>query len=281
MVIRNSDFVYPQLAYPSYTDPSDTDPSENSMDTKLSEFGEMLKKQSVDLRVFVDFDGTISMDDIGDRLFEEFGHIQPFNTEFKNGEMSIFEYWKKVTATLPPDLTAEHISDYSQDIQIDAYFIRFLDFCKGLGIMPTIVSDGFIDYIRPVLDKEKIAGIDIFSNKLSYGPDGTKPVFPYSKDGCECKSAVCKRSLVSLRSKPESIIVYIGDGYSDFCPAEASDIVFAKKNLAKWCNNNSVPHHPYRSFYNVVKILSNKIQKRTLKQRNRAKIIRSKMFIYE
>ena len=57
--------------------------------------------------------------------------------------------------------------------------------------------------------------------------------------------ASCKRNSVLRSIPPEALIVYIGDGYSDFCAADHADIIFAKRHLAAYCNRNRLPHYPF------------------------------------
>lgn len=46
-------------------------------------------------------------------------------------------------------------------------------------------------------------------------------------------------------------IVYIGNGTSDCCPAQRSDIVFAKQRLAKFCEEQNIPYHHFHSFSDI------------------------------
>lgn len=236
------------------------------------------------LTVICDFDGTISTKDIGDDFFDSFGQIQPHNIRFKDGEISIYEYWRTVAGTLPPDITQAEIEQYTEGVEIDPYFHAFLKLLRENGLQPLILSDGFENYIRPVLEREGLGHLELFSNRLELredGAEGPRPVHPYSKDGCECKSAVCKRAVQCLLVPKGGIAVYIGDGLSDFCPAESSDIVFAKGKLAKWCNENSLPHYPFKSFYQVMRVFRDKLLVGPVKGRNRAKVLRENFVKYE
>jgi len=54
--------------------------------------------------------------------------------------------------------------------------------------------------------------------------------------------------------------------------------VFAKKNLAAYCNANKIPHHPFKNFFDVKKILNDLILKKKVKKRNIASIKRKNAF---
>jgi len=234
------------------------------------------------VRIFVDFDGTITTTDVGDGLFEAYGSIQPFNKMLKANEITIYDYWKQVCNTLPGNFNQGDIERYMLGVDIDPYFKTFIESMNASGINPIIVSDGFDNYIKPFLECHDLGHLQFYSNSLHFSDKGhVVPIFRYANDGCQCFSAVCKRAVQCLFSASDSITIYIGDGYSDFCPAESSDIVFAKKSLAKWCNSHSQPHYPYKSFYEVNKVLTELLSQGKAKQRNRAKTIRANMYKYE
>jgi 2-hydroxy-3-keto-5-methylthiopentenyl-1-phosphate phosphatase len=47
-------------------------------------------------------------------------------------------------------------------------------------------------------------------------------------------------------------VIYIGDGYSDRCPAMQADIVFAKDHLADLMDEKGVQYEPFESFADVI-----------------------------
>jgi len=49
----------------------------------------------------------------------------------------------------------------------------------------------------------------------------------------------------------DSIIIYIGDGHSDICPARYADIVFAKEDLLKYYRDTESTCFAYRSLKDV------------------------------
>lgn len=237
-----------------------------------------LKKQ---IYVFCDFDGTITLKDIGDEIFIKYGKFEPYNSQLKNREISIHQYWQILCDSLSPEFNNETILDYIKDVEIDAYFFQFVKFCEENSIKLKIVSDGFADYIKPILNKFKLDYLDLSSNYFDY-ENGIKPVFPGSSESCNCFSASCKRNSILKNVSDDDFIVYIGDGYSDFCPAEHSDVIFAKKNLAKYCTENKIPHYHFHSFFDIIKIFKDIIlTKGKLKHRRQAELKRMEAYYNE
>lgn len=227
-------------------------------------------------KVFCDFDGTITQNDLGDEIFEHFGRIEPYNTELKNGKLNIYQYWHILCEEIDDNINIKDFEKYAEGSEIDPYFLKFYNSCKELGIPFYILSDGFDVYIKTVLEKNGVGEIEFYSNKLLKNDRGFEPEFTYASDSCNCFSASCKRNLAINRITEDEISIYIGDGYSDFCGAEHCDIIFAKKDLAKYCNEKKLPHYPWRSFFDVIRIFKEQIVNGKAKQRHDAKIKRKR-----
>ena len=44
--------------------------------------------------VFTDFDGTITREDLGDKIFDVFGRFSEYYPRLTSGELSVPEYWR-------------------------------------------------------------------------------------------------------------------------------------------------------------------------------------------
>lgn len=224
-------------------------------------------------KIFCDFDGTIMKKDIGDEIFKVFGDFELYHTLLIEKNIDIKSYWSGICKTLDSNLTKEKIEEFANGFEVDAYFVPFIKFCEANNIPITIVSDGFDLYILPILKKLGLSHLDVFCNELRHDGERFYPYFTRASESCNCLSASCKRNVVINLSSESDIIVYIGDGYSDFCGAEHSDIIFAKKHLANYCNNNKLPHYPFSTFFDIKKIFADVIlNKKKFKKRNQAKV---------
>jgi 2,3-diketo-5-methylthio-1-phosphopentane phosphatase len=195
-----------------------------------------------------------------------------------NNECDVRELNKRLCKSLPADLTFDEIKNFAIEQPIDPNFKKFVGFCKKNKFALTIVSDGYDAYIKPILEHHQLSDIPVFCNSLMQSKGIFYPKFFGAVEGCYCSTASCKRNVVLNNSSDEDISVYIGDGYTDFCGAEHSDIIFAKLKLAAYCNEKRIPHYPFKTFFDVFKILENNIKTKKNRQRHQAQMKRKDAF---
>jgi 2-hydroxy-3-keto-5-methylthiopentenyl-1-phosphate phosphatase len=96
----------------------------------------------------------------------------------------------------------------------------------------------------------------LLQNQLTiHGNNGDKRyrlALPFSQAACESGAAMCKCRCVRAAAGTR---VYVGDGRSDFCVANEPELVFAKGNLAEFCERRSIAFLPYRQFDDVAQAL--------------------------
>lgn len=229
------------------------------------------------VRIFCDFDGTISTRDIGYDLFDRYGEQEPWEPDLVSGRIGIRDYWRGVVRTLREPLTPELLDSYLRSIPIDPGFLDLLDLVRREGIPFTVLSDGLSIYVHRYLELHGLTGLHVVCNEAWTNDASELEVrFPYAVDGCDCPSAVCKRNVLLTASGPDDRIIYIGDGLSDFCPTECADVIFAKGNLAAHCNRNGLPHHSWKEMAEVVAALEKLLAKRRLRPRYQAALARKR-----
>lgn len=235
-----------------------------------------------DVVVFCDFDGTITQRDLGDEVFRQYIKLEPLQKQLLRRELSIAEYWQRLCEAVPDENAEQAIREFALAEPADPYFRTFTEFCREHGMPLFIVSDGFDTYINPVLEREGASELPRFTNRLLFASSGTpEPVFPLASESCQCFCASCKRNAVLNVSASDSLIVFIGDGYSDFCAAEHADIVFAKKALAAHCTKHRIPHHPFHTFFDVLRVLKKLVDDNSLRPRHQARLRRKEAFEIE
>ncbi|MFY8161706.1 MAG: HAD-IB family phosphatase [Candidatus Kapaibacteriota bacterium] len=270
----------------------------------------MQKKIKYDkIKLFIDFDGTITKKDIGNDFFRFLLGAEKFNyfyNQLLTKSVTIKKYWEllfdELTFTLLPNSNNDlfdnnntenyfdilnnqkNIKLYLENCEIDDYFKTFLNYLDtiDLNLNPIIVSDGFDIYIDKILQLNKI-DIAVECNSVIIKDNKLFPKFKMESESCNCFSANCKRNLILKDYIENDLIVYIGDGISDFCPAEYCDVIFAKGQLAQYCNQNNIPHHNFNNFFDVISIFKRYFTNNTkqIKIRNQAFIKRKLAFEIE
>ncbi|MDD2752917.1 MAG: MtnX-like HAD-IB family phosphatase [Candidatus Omnitrophica bacterium] len=186
-----------------------------------------------DCKVFFDFDNTLTPFDVLDDIVKRFSI---------NQEWVVFERaWKKgkigSQACLEGQLQSVRIKKddllrYLSRIKIDPHFHKFFAMLKREGLSPVILSDSFKFVIEEILKNNGIKGVKVYANSLKFSRNRLVPSFPYRNQKCP-RCAHCKKKNLLKKEVKDKIIMYVGDGLSDICPAECSDIVFAKGRLLR------------------------------------------------
>ena len=198
----------------------------------------------------VDFDGTITEDDLLDTIAGTFGDpvvYQEVDDALDAGTLPLREVitreFKPVTKPL------EEVVDWElETVRVRPGFRELVRLAKERGWRFLVVSSGFHELIEPILERE---GVDValHANRVDPRPDGWVVDWRYD-DGCEACGESCKRSIVrNLVDGGE--VVYIGDGYSDRCAAEDSDRVFATRELARYLDERGVPYEHFDDFHEI------------------------------
>lgn len=202
--------------------------------------------------VLCDFDGTISRQDVGNRLFASFassGWKDPVQ-DWIAGRISSRDCLKAECALARA--THDEVARFVLSQSIDPHFKRFLHFCRRHHIPVIILSDGLDFYIDLILKKYGLEQLPRFANHLVFHGSRLVPSFPYFKQGCgSCGN--CKGFHVRRYKHDGATAIYVGDGYSDKCAVKDADLVFAKGDLRRYCLQHGIEHIPYRGFNDVLR----------------------------
>jgi 2,3-diketo-5-methylthio-1-phosphopentane phosphatase len=202
--------------------------------------------------IFVDFDGTISKEDVCSTMVKKFAREgwEEINCLWEERALSTEECANRTLELM--DVEPRELAKFFNAVDIDLSFKPFVNWTEHNNYPLYILSDGYDNYISEVLVRHGLK-IPYYANHLEYEEGWRIRCLHLDK---ECKvCGVCKTSLVEELLKPGYTSVYIGDGYSDICPAEYCNIVFAKKHLARLCQEKSIPFYPYDNFIDVQRTL--------------------------
>ena len=225
----------------------------------MDKFKLNIKKDN--LIIFSDFDGTISIQDVNDEIFKEFGdeYSQIIEEKLQKNLLSDKEAMEKQYERL--EMSKKDFESFIyNNIDIDPYFKEFYKMIKENNIDFSIISGGFIEYIVITLNKADISfDHPIYASTIDFTKDQTKPNFLH--DIKECKEIFgpcgnCKNKI--LKEIDNKQIVYIGDGLTDRCVADMADLLLVKSNsiLENYCIKNNISYKPFKSFKDVKNILN-------------------------
>lgn len=210
-------------------------------------------------KVYFDFDNTITRGDILDELLARFTVDRKW--------VALEEAWQKGRIGSRKCLggqlrsvriTRKKLHEYLKKVRIDPHFKKLYRFLKRKGFHPVILSDSFSMIIREVLKNNGVKGVPVYANRMEIRKDHVIPSFPYSSGPCGgCGN--CKAKHLLKKRETGVKIIYIGDGLSDLCAVDQSDVVFAKDALLEYMKKRKKPCVPYRDLGEVYGHLKTKI----------------------
>jgi len=240
------------------------------------------------LKLFVDFDGTITRNDVGNDFFHTFGgpRCEVFVREYREGGLSAVECFCREAAAVG-HINRREVIDFFRSQPLDGSFSKLVRFCRECGIELTVLSDGLDYYIREIFETHGIRDVRVVANEARFVPDSGLPTarlelrFPYTDAEC-IRCACCKRNLILTESGDDDMLAYVGEGYSDTCPVQYVDIVFAKDDLQRFCRKENISYYPYSDFLDVISRLKGLMKDgKHLRRRRRAELKRREAFLRE
>ena len=206
--------------------------------------------------VLCDFDGTVSTVDMGNEILNRFTdkRWEEIDRAYCAGEIGSRVAYTQV-ASLFTGSRAQMLEFVRNREMIDPYFLEFYRFCRSKEVDLKIVSDGLDFYIDAILKKNNLEDIEFFSNVTVFH-DGNKLSieFPRMNDECE-KCGTCKKGVLREHRSDYDRVIYVGNGYSDVCPAKDADLVFAKEVLYDTCRQDGTACLRYENFQDILDYL--------------------------
>lgn len=205
--------------------------------------------------VVCDFDGTITREDATDKLLEAHARAgwRIIEEQWRRGEIGSGECLSRQVELI--DASAEEIDAVARSVAIDPGFTRFAAFCGERNVPLTIVSDGIDRMIGVILAAHGLYLIPRYANELVQTSDRSfKLAVPFAHPLCLASAANCKCDITGtlVDRRDGQLLIYVGDGQSDFCAAsEVADVIFAKSKLADFCQSNGIEYQPYQTFDDV------------------------------
>lgn len=193
------------------------------------------------MRIYTDFDGTITDRDSIVLLVQEFGggdrYRRDLLSEFENGTLSAAEVIAEEIASV--DASWEEVAAcLEQKVRVDATFPAFVNWCRESSIPLCVVSSGLEQILAFMIGD---LGVPVVAHTARIaGRSWRYHRRPESE----------KESVVRAASEADEV-TFIGDGISDICVLPYVDRVFAKRYLEKYCRRRGIDFLPYDTFQDV------------------------------
>jgi 2-hydroxy-3-keto-5-methylthiopentenyl-1-phosphate phosphatase len=211
-------------------------------------------------KFFCDFDGTITKEDVIDKILETFADPQWKDVEqsWIRGEIGSRDCLAQQTRLIRA--REEELIDFVGQIEIDETFIDFVKNCRNNAVGVAILSDGVDRFIKSILHRYGLDNVKVFSNSLKTTDEGLEMLFPFSHPDCLSGNGICKCKVMEELSSPVSHNILVGDGRSDYCIALKAHLTFAKSGLLDFCKAKEIRHIEFNGFDEISQWLTDRMK---------------------
>jgi 2-hydroxy-3-keto-5-methylthiopentenyl-1-phosphate phosphatase len=198
--------------------------------------------------VFLDFDGTVTVRDTGVHLLERLAGDDAWRAvdrAYASGAIGSREALTREWEMLPRD--EDLLRAVAREVPLDAGLEPLVEGLRAAGAEILVVSDGFGFHVAETLAP---FGLAVLTNAVDFTTGVLD--FPNIDRCCACSSCgTCKQAPIKDARRRGRDTVFVGDGVSDRKAALLADRLFAKHDLADWCELADVPYEPFRSLADV------------------------------
>ena len=206
--------------------------------------------------VWIDFDGTISRQDVLDELINRFATNESWKLVEQRWQAGLIGSRECLSQELGLiEVGPRELEGFLDQIQLDPGIYDLLALLKQMKVPVTILSDGIDRFIRRILARHGLKHIPLRANRVVHRRSALRLACPFSADQCQSAAAHCKCSSIQALQTLKSQSIYIGDGRSDLCPARTAAVVFAKGALAKALAKEHIAYYPYVTLKDVAAAL--------------------------
>jgi 2-hydroxy-3-keto-5-methylthiopentenyl-1-phosphate phosphatase len=237
-------------------------------------------------RLFLDFDGTLTTKDVGNEFFRAFGgsRCDLLVKDYRAGRISAQACFRGEAEAMG-GFDSANAEQFLGTIDLRAGLADLLDLCRKSEIDVCVLSDGLDYYIRTILCRAGVTSVPFYANMFllpgSAGQNGMARVeFPFENAECD-RCGCCKRNVMLTLAADHDVIVYVGDGFSDKCPVQYADIVFARGELQTFCREENISYFPFQTLDDVRERLERLLGRRKLRRRHRADTRRRALYAAE
>lgn len=197
--------------------------------------------------LLIDFDGTACPFDVSEELLDRFGDgdWRRYDAAVDRGELGLRQAAEQQASMLGTS-REEMLAFALERFDVDETFPPFVAWASDAGLPLALISDGFGFYVKPILEKAGLGGLEVMTNDLA----GRELVHPFAHPVC-VGCGTCKMQAAVRFRETYGSVAYVGEGQSDRYGALYSDLVFANKDLVRICTEDGVPFVEWESFDDV------------------------------
>lgn len=203
------------------------------------------------MAVLSDFDGTITIFNVLNSLYEKFAAPSYKETleRWNRGEISTMEEIETVFATV--SASRAEMESFLDTVELDSGFPSLLNYCLEAGIKFAIVSDGLYWYIEYIMCYHEIQEVSVYACEIHFEPGGYRFSYPWFDPSTPMRS-VSKSTIVRDYQSKGSKVVFVGDGVSDFEAAQVADIVYARDELLDYTKDHGIQAREFSDMGDII-----------------------------
>jgi 2-hydroxy-3-keto-5-methylthiopentenyl-1-phosphate phosphatase len=204
-----------------------------------------------------DFDGTVTLEDASFIVLDSFaqGDWRAINRKYEAGKMTVGRFNDEAFA-LVKATRRQMLDSIRGKVNVRPGFKEFIAHCRAHDIRVVIVSNGLELYIDDILKSLGLGDIEFHAAETRF--DGPKVSVRYvGPDGMRVEDSY-KCVFVNHFLGQGYRVLYVGDGSSDFAPAQKCQAVFARATLLERCASAGVSHLPFETFDDITASLNGK-----------------------
>lgn len=210
------------------------------------------RKDPRDTVVLVDFDGTITEEDVGIVLLRQYSTTdwEAIEARFAAGEVGIVQNMQEQFSYVPHD--APTLIEHARSVtRIRSGWEDLVCCCRQRGVEIAIVSGGLDFYVQALLPPSD-PPLEVHCLRAEYAPEGWRVSPPPNKmSGPE--PSEFKQAVVATYRQTYQHVWFIGNGVSDHGAAEVADKVWAVEPLLSYCREHGIEATSFETFHDVWK----------------------------
>ena len=148
------------------------------------------------MRIFCDFDGTISEVDTTDRILSLYAdpEWEAIEDDWVRGRISASDCMRAQVSLIRAD--EADLDEALDAIGLSPGFVEFVTWAQDADLPLTIVSDGVDRFIHRILERHGLPRLPVISNRLIGTPQARELDQPWRRRGCAAGSGVCKCAVI-------------------------------------------------------------------------------------